>query len=100
MVPSPEFDELWARLRVELNLTESDLDVGYKIVITTGPFIRGYLYRGRVYPIAHWYSSPSSAQKAADAFLVKYPDYKCSVVEWEGSINLAVSQRKRIPKND
>lgn len=65
------FKKLWEALKLELNLTDEDLDVAYKVQVTNGIAVLGWLRRGRVSSSPTYYHHPSSAKKAATNFELK-----------------------------
>lgn len=77
------FDKIWARLKTELNLHDGDLDVTYKVQVSNGLTILGYLGRGKVKTQATGFPHPSSAQRAIDSYTRKNPTHKCKILPWE-----------------
>ena len=77
-----EFDVLWAQLKTELNLCDEDLEMGYKIQISNGIAILGYLGRGKVSSTSTYYPHPSSAERSAKSFVKKNPGHKYKILPW------------------
>jgi hypothetical protein len=78
------FKALWGALKLELNLTDEDLDMGYKVRIDNGFAILGYLHKGKVSQTPTYYNHPSAAIKARDSFIKKTAGkLKCKILRWQ-----------------
>lgn len=77
------FNELWAALKLELNLCDSDLQMTYKVEINNGIAVLGYLGRGKVKLTATGYPHPSSAKRAAESYVRKNPEHKYKILPWD-----------------
>ena len=80
---SAEFDQIWARLKIELNLHDQDLNMTYKVQIHNGIAVLGYLGRGKVKINATGFPHPSSAKRAAEAYIKKNPGHKYVILPWD-----------------
>jgi len=59
----------------------------YKVQISNGLSVLGYLGRGKVKAQATGYPHPSSAKKAAESYVAKNPGHKYKVLPWEKYID-------------
>lgn len=62
----------------------------YKIQVSNGIAILGYLGRGKVKLQATGYPHPSSAKKAAESYVAKNPGHKCKILPWERLLDSVV----------
>ena len=84
------FNKIWEELKAELFLSDEDLDVAYKIQISNGIAILGYLGRGKVKTHATGYPHPSAAKRAAESYVAKHPEHKYKILPWERLIDSVV----------
>lgn len=54
----------------------------YKVQITNGIAVLGYLWHGKVRNQPHGYPHPSSAERAAKSYVAKHPSHKYKVIPW------------------
>jgi hypothetical protein len=54
----------------------------YKIQITNGIAVLGYLGRGKVKTNATGYPHPSSAKRAAESYVAKHPGHSYKILPW------------------
>ena len=76
------FNELWTALKVSLTLTDKDLDVGYKVRVTNGIAVLGWLCAGKVKQHPRYYPHPSNAARAISRYVAKNGDHKCEILKW------------------
>ena len=77
-----KFDVLWAQLKAELNLCDTDLDMAYKVQLFQQGKMIGWLNGGKARRYPRFYHHPSAAKRSALGFLARNPETQYVIVQW------------------